>query len=118
MGVNVGRPDVLIKLNEQDGKLTFDGVPVCDGEHSGGSGTGEDTPLPAVTGTVALVDSFADLDPNAPDGSLALAWNPAYQISPLELGAYDADDREYQVPNKLVSFAQTMASGRCGRDQK
>ena len=107
MGINVGRPDVLIKLNEQDGMLTYGGVPVCDGQH-GGSGTGEDTPLPAVGGTVALVDSFADLDPNAPDGSLALAWNPAYQISPLELGAYDADDREYQVPNKLVSFAQTM----------
>ena len=38
MGVNVGKPDVLIKLDEEDGKLTYGGVPVCDGEHSGGSG--------------------------------------------------------------------------------
>ena len=105
MGVNVGKPDVLIKLDEENGKLTFDGVPVCDGQHGGSGG---DTPLPAVPGTVALVDSFADLDPNAADGSLALAWNPEYEISPLVLGAYDPDDKEYLISNKLVSFAQTM----------
>lgn len=105
MGVNVGKPDVLIKLDEENGKLTFDGMPVCDGQHGGSGG---DTPLPAVPGTVALVDSFADLDPNAADGSLALAWNPEYEISPLVLGAYDPDDKEYLIPNKLVSFAQTM----------
>ena len=104
MGVNVGRPDVLIKLNEQDGKLTFDGVPVCDGEHSGGSATGEDTPLPTVTGTVALVDSFADLDPDAADGSLALAKEPVFDVSPLDLNNYDADHDRYRIPDKRVSF--------------
>ncbi|MBQ7541439.1 MAG: XkdX family protein [Clostridia bacterium] len=105
MGVNVGKPDVLIKLDEENGKLTYGGVPVCDGEHSG---SGDDTPLPAVRGTVALVDNFSELDPEAEDGSLALAWNPNYQTTALELGTYDADEREYLIPNKLVSFAPEM----------
>ncbi|MBQ7542793.1 MAG: hypothetical protein IJT44_10945, partial [Clostridia bacterium] len=73
MGVNVGKPDVLIKLDEEDGKLTYGGMPVCDGEHSGG-----DTPQPAVSGKVVIVDGFDDLDTDAEAGSLALVQNPEF----------------------------------------
>ena len=103
MGVNVGKPDVLIKLDEENGKLTYGGVPVCDGEHSGG-----ETPAHAVSGTVQLVDSFADLDPESEDGSLALARNPEFALSSVELNDYDADKDRYRIPNKLVSFASQI----------
>ena len=96
MGVNVGKPDVLIKLDEQDGKLTYDGVPVCDGQHGG---------TVTASGKVAIVDSFADLDPNAEDGSLALARNADYAMAALESDDYDSERDEYRIPNKLVSFA-------------
>ena len=100
MGVNVGKPDVLIKLDEENGKLTYGGAPVCDGHSSGG-----DTPVSVVSGKVAIVDSFADLDPNAEDGSLALARNADYAMAALEPDGYDSERDEYRIPNKLVSFA-------------
>ena len=100
MGVNVGKPDVLIKLDEENGKLTYGGVPVCDGEHSGG-----DTPQPAVSGKVVIVDGFDDLDTDAEAGSLALVQNPEFDLAALELDDYDADKDRYRIPNKLVTFA-------------
>ena len=103
MGVNVGKPDVLIKLDEENGKLTYGGVPVCDGEHSGGSG-GE-SPASAASTAVALVDNFSELDPDAEGGSLALAKNPEYALSPIQMTDYNDDKEEYRLANQLVSFS-------------
>ena len=91
--------EVLERFGETDNVPTFDGMPIGTGQ-AGGAVT--------VTGRIAVVDGFADLDPDAESGSLALVQNADYDLSALELNDYDSDRDRYRIPNKQVSFAQTI----------